>query len=307
MTLESTLADLADASKRLSSQRLVDLCNLDAEESALLAGVWPELEPRRRRDVLALLTDLAQDNVELNFDAVFKHALRDEEPVVRSAALRGLYEYEGRDLISRLVAILEEDPEAEVRREAAVALGRFALAAELGELRDDDAGTIRAALMQAVENMQQDEGVRARAIEALGALSGEEAENLIESVYQEDSIWMKVGAVDAMGRSSSATWLPLIVREMENRSPEMRSAAAFAAGGIGDEKAVGPLTALAAHDPDTAVVRTAIQAISEIGGPKAQVALKKLLYEGDDSLHEAIQEAIREMSFRDDPLDPPGR
>ena len=51
-------------------------------------------------------------------------------------------------------------------------------------------------------------------IEALGAISGEEIENLIESIYQRRQPGAEVGAVDAMGRSCNELWLPIVLREM---------------------------------------------------------------------------------------------
>jgi HEAT repeat protein len=304
MAFDSDLADLADTTKRLSSTQLTSLSDLEPEDAAELAAAWGEIETNRRFNIVTELAELAQDNVELNFDAVYKVALGDEEAAVRAAALRGLFEYEGRDLIPVLADVLRHDPDAGVRRESAVALGRYALAAELEQLPQIDGAGVREVLFESAEDLEEDERVRARAIEALGAMSGEETENLIESVYQEDSLWLKVGAVDAMGRSCNPSWLPLVMREMENMAPEMRHAAAYAAGEIGEEESVQQLKRMAVDDPDRDVQLVAVRAIGEIGGDQAKVALKAILYEGDDSLQEAVEEAMSEIAFNDDPLQP---
>jgi HEAT repeat protein len=304
MAFDSDLADLADATKRLSATQLTVLSDLEPEDAAEFAAAWDEIEINRRFNIVTELAELAQDNVELNFDAAYKVALRDEEAAIRAAALRGLYEYEGRDLIPVLADVLRSDPDAGVRRESAIALGRYALAAELDQLPRTDGAAIREVLIESAEDLEEDEGVRARAIEALGAMSGEETDNLIESVYEEDSLWLKVGAVDAMGRSCNPTWLPLVMREMESRAPEMRHAAAYAAGEIGEQDAVQQLKMMAVDDPDKDVQLVAVRAIGEIGGDQAKVALKAILYEGDDSLQEAVQEAMSEIAFNDDPLQP---
>jgi HEAT repeat protein len=107
-----------------------------------------------------------------------------------------------------------------------------------------------------------------------------------------------------MGRSCNETWLPTVLKEMESRVPEMRHAAAFAAGEIGDEQAVQSLKRLAIVDPDHQVQLAAVHALGEIGGPLARVALKSVLYEGDDDLREAIQEAMNDIAFNEDPLRP---
>jgi HEAT repeat protein len=302
VSFESDLADLSDPAKRLAATQLVNFSELDEIEAARFDEAWAEIEPGRRLNIVSELTDLAADNVDLNFDAIYKLALRDDEPLVRAAALHGLYEYEARDLIPVLADMLRNDPEAAVRREAAVSLGRYALAAELEQLRSEDAAAVRDVLMESAEDLEEDDQVRGRAIEALGAISGEETENLIESIYGEDSLWLKVGAVDAMGRSCNESWLPLILREMENRAPEMRHAAAFAAGEIGDEGAIGPLKRMAVLDPDREVQMAAIHSLGEIGGAQAKVALKAILYEGDEALEEAVQEAMNEIEFNEDPM-----
>jgi HEAT repeat protein len=302
MSLQADLEELADPTKRPSASQQTHLSDLDEEDARILSEWWPDVEASRRLLLVTELTELAEDNVDLNFSALFKVALHDSDAEIRAASIRGLYEYEARDLIGRLIDILLTDPASEVRREAAIALGRYALAAELGHLTDADATAIRNALIESAEDLEEDERVRARAIEALGALSGEDTENLIESIYDEDSLWLKVGAVDAMGRSCDSIWLPIILRESENRAPEMRHAAAFAAGEIGDEDAVPRLKRMAVEDPDRQVQLAAIHALGEIGGPQARVALQQVLYEGDDALREAIEEALSEIAFHDDPL-----
>ncbi|MGE0685336.1 MAG: HEAT repeat domain-containing protein [Dehalococcoidia bacterium] len=304
MSFETTLDDLTDPTKRITSEQLTSLSHLEVAERQQLAEIWPQLETSRRLSVINAANDIAVDNVEMNFDALFKLALTDEDFEVRGAGLRGLFEYEGRDLIRTLINLLREDEAPGVRREAAIALGRYAIAGELGHLGESDTYEVRDALIESVEDELEEEFVRASAIEAVGAISGEETENLIESIFREESIGLKVGAVDAMGRSANETWLPIVLDEMENESPEMRHAAAFAAGGIGAEEAIQPLRRLAIQDPDREVQLAAIRGLGEIGGPAATVALKSILYEGDDDLREAVEEAISEAEFFDDPLNP---
>jgi HEAT repeat protein len=302
MPLETDLAEISDENKRLSASHLKNLSHLDAADVRLLVEAWPEIAMMRRLNIVRELSELTDDNVELNFDAIFKIALSDEEPYVRAAAIRGLDEYEENDLIPVLINLLLIDQDVEVRREAAIALGRYALSAELERLSHADSRAIRNALIESAEDVEEDERVRARAIEALGCMSGEDTENLIESIYAEDSLWLKVGAIDAMGRNCNSIWLPIILRESEHRAPEMRHAAAFAAGEIGEESAVPQLRRMALQDPDRDVQLAAIRSLGAIGGPTARVALQGVLYEGDDALQEAVEEAMAEIDFSDDPL-----
>ena len=306
MPFPEVLTELADPDSHLLSAQLVSFSHLDEFEARELLEAWENIPLERRVRLLFDITDLAQDNVELNFDTVFKTALTDATPELRLVGLRGLFEYEGRDLIDSLAEMLREDADADVRRESAIALGRFALEAELGNLRDGDTERIKDVLIESVQDDNEDERVRARSLEALGAISGEDTENLIESLYNEDSVWLKVGALDAMGRSCNDYWLPTVFLEMENPAPEMRHAAAFAAGEIGDDDAIERLKVMAIEDPDRDVQLAAIRALAEIGGPLSRVALKSILYEGDDELREAVEEAMTEVAFNDDPLSPTG-
>ncbi len=304
MSFESCLSSLLDPNAKVRASQLVDLTDISGGELGDLAAAWPQIEPDRRLSVINELADLAEDNVELNFDAVYKNALSDSEPDVRAAAIGALVEYEGSDLIPVLIEMLRSDPAADVRAEAAIGLGRFALAAEFDRLEPSDADAVRLALSDSSTDMGEDEAVRARAIEALGAISGDETRELIESVYDEGTLELRIGAVDAMGRSCDEAWLPIVLQEMASDSAEMRFAAAFAAGSIGDEGAVPSLSDMAAQDPDHEVQVAAVRALGEIGGRTASVALKNLLYEGDDTLQEAIEEAMADISFADDPLRP---
>jgi HEAT repeat protein len=302
MTFEQVLEELTDSALRLTSRQLTNLADLEGPALRDFAAAWPQIEAGRRRRILIDLAVLAEDNIDLIFDAVFKVALEDEEAAVRAAAIRGLCEYVGRDVIHVLATLVRADPDAEVRRESAVALGRYAIDAESDGLDAEDAGLIQGVLVEAVEDLEEDETVRARAIEALGAISGEETQNLIESVYEEESIWLKIGAVDAMGRSCDEAWLPVVLREMDNAAPEMRFAAVSAAGSIGDDEAVAKLAQIARDDPDREVQLGAVRALAEIGGRYSRGALKNLIEEADDGLRQAIEEAIAEAELGDDPL-----
>ena len=59
---------------------------------------------------------------------------------------------------------------------------------------------------------------------------------------------------------------------------------------------------MAVMDPDKEVQLAAVHALGEIGGQRAKVALKAILYEGDDGLEEAVQEAMTEIEFNEDPM-----
>jgi len=126
-TFQAYLATLKDEDQPLKATRLVHLSHLADEQEKAFLDAWPEVPTERRRQVVRRLVELAEENVELNFDAVFLVCLSDADPQVRADAIRGLWEYDHRDLVEPLIGLLQSDDDAAVRAEAALALGRFVL------------------------------------------------------------------------------------------------------------------------------------------------------------------------------------
>ncbi len=139
MSIEAYLRELGQTDSPVRTSRLAELSSLSAVELIPFEKAWPGLETSRRRHIVAKLVELAEENVELNFDTIFKLCLSDADESVRTKAIDGLWECEERALIDNFIEILKGDREASVRAAAVRALGRFVLRAELGELRPPDA------------------------------------------------------------------------------------------------------------------------------------------------------------------------
>jgi HEAT repeat protein len=247
------------------------------------------------------LAELAEDNVELNFDAVYLLALEDAEAPVRAGAVRGLWEYEGRDLIGRLLELLERDEEPEVRAEAALALGRFVLMAEVGSLAERHIEKVEEGLRRVVEDDLETEEVRARALEAIGPRGAPWVQGAIEEAYESETRRLRVSAVHAMGRSCQTRWLPTLIRELESEDAEMRYEAATALGSLADRRAALRLAPLL-QDGDQEVREAAIAALGQIGGPEAKRLLRELLGDPSPAIVEAAAAAVAEADFAEDPL-----
>jgi len=299
--IEDYLRELADSEKPVVSAKLVNLSNLRPEELEYFRTVWRNAEERRRRHVVSQLIDLAEDNVELNFHALFLASLEDADAGVRRLALRGLWEYEGRDLIPRLISILEGDADPEVRGEAALSLGRFALRAEFDELRAADAAEVEGALRQVIGRKEEAVDVRARAVEALGARSEGWARAIIEEAYASPEHRLRVSAVHAMGRSCDPRWLSHLSNELSSPDAEMRYEAAGACGAIAHESAVAHLAPLL-EDDDAEVQEAAIEALGQIGGEEAREVLEGYRSDPEPRVREAVEAALAELDFGEDPL-----
>jgi len=295
------LRELVDTRQSLKVAGLARLSAMGPDDSSHFASAWPVLDVQRRRAIVRELLDLEEDNVEFDFDAVFVEGLKDEDAEVRLNSVRGLWEHEAPDVIGSLVALTKNDPDAAVRAEAALALGRFVLLSEAGRLRERHFIAVEQALREVISNRDEIDEVRARALEAVGARDDAWVRQAISEAYESGVRRMKVAAVHAMGRSAEPRWLPLLLRELGNEEPEVRYEAATALGSLGDESTV-PHLVRALTDADEEVRGATITALGEIGGGGAKEALLELTHEGSEAVKEAALEALAKIDFEVDPL-----
>lgn len=300
LELDQYLAELADPCSSFMVSGLARLSGLEREGIAQLHRVWSTIPVERRRRLLRDAAELAEDNVGLNFDALFLEALGDEDAEVRLLAIRGLWEYERRDLIPRLVEHLS-DVDLGVCATAALALGRFVVLGELQRLPAADLERAVDALRSVIAEPQRPVEVRARAIEAVGASSQPFVQAVIEEAYGSGNRRLRLAALHAMGRSCDARWLPLVLDHFSSDEAELRYEAAMAAGSIADRQAVGPLAELL-DDEDAEVQAVAIEALGHIGGRVAKSCLKPYLKHPAERVRELVHTALTELEFDEDPL-----
>ncbi|KKL86182.1 hypothetical protein LCGC14_1947280 [marine sediment metagenome] len=301
MEFVSYLDGLKDPATQLSVTGLQHLDALESEQAEAFRSAWPEIELERRRQVIHQLVELTEDNIDLNFDTVFFAAMEDGDAAVRCAAMRGLWEHEEHDLIPPLLRLLERDEEAEVRAEAALALGRFVLLSALGNLQEHQYQKVEQGLRRTLEDEMEVEEVQARALEAIGASCQPWVREAIEGAYGGEEVRLKISALHAMGRSCEPRWLPVLIDELANDDPEARYEAATALGSLADRRAVTHL-APALNDSDPVVQEAAIMALGQIGGSEAKALLRPLSGDSSPSVQEAVATALTEADFAIDPL-----
>jgi HEAT repeat protein len=301
MSVEEYLEELKDPSRPLLASRLSGLSSLLPEESRLLSQVWPQAQVARRRQILKRLLDLAEDNVEMDFDAVFMVALNDDDAEARALAVQGLWEHDDRDAIAPLIEMLKKDPSPGVRASAAIALGSFVLRAEFEQLSEADSRRVAEALRAAIDDGDESPEVRGRALEAIGALSASWVRGSIDNAYHRGDWRLRVSAVHAMGRNCDPHWLPVLTEELASDAPEMRFEAATACASCCGEVAV-PLLKPLLEDDDAEVQEAAISALGEIGGNEAKRALKEIGDHPEPRVREAVAAALEEIEFNEDTL-----
>ena len=170
-----------------------------------------------------------------------------------------------------------------------------------GKLNIRDEERIRRILIDAIDRPGEELEVRRRAIESLGRLSSYEVEDIIRDAYDSELPELKQSSIYAMGQSSNAMWLPIILQEMETDEPSIRYEAVTAAGLLGDETTVPYLISML-DDYEIGVLLAVVSSLGLIGGELAGRALRKCLGSGDDAIEEAVNEALQQIEFYNDPI-----
>ena len=301
MSLERVLEELSDESKPLRYSGLLTLSDLPRQSVEEFLKAWRAMSVKRRHKLLGQLVDLADENVEVDFRAIFISLMKDEDADIRERAITGLWECEDRSLISALLEAACCDPSEKVRAAAAIALGKFALMAEDGKLSPADGERIRETLLGLVKKDSEPVEVRRRALEAVAPFNTVAVQGYIRWAYGATDNNLRSSALYAMGKTGDPSWLPQLTRELQGSSPALRYEAASACGELGDEAALPGLLQLL-EDDDHQVQLAAVRALGEIGGLQASRALKRLAHSEDASLREAAESALESVEASDDPL-----
>jgi hypothetical protein len=303
LPVEQTITGLADSKQPLLSSRLADLSDLNPEQLKFLDDVWEGIEPKRRRQIISRLVDLAEDNVGLNFDAIFRHRLKDQDEEVRSVAIEGLWENEETSLIEPLINLMEQDSSVKVQAAAALALGRFAMLAEYQKLPPDYTSRLSHVLLTTSVDRSKPIEVRRRVLEAVAPLSLPQVRQTITDAYLNGNHKLKISSLYAMGKNCDPRWLPMLIKELVSADAEVRYEAASACGELGEDDAVAPLIKLT-DDADADVRLAAIQALGKIGGSEAKKHLQKCLNHPSEAVCQVAAQALHELEVTREPLSP---
>lgn len=295
-TLGLLLEEMADEERILSISHLYALSGLEKADLERVRRAWPTLPPDQRQSVMRHLVDISEANFEVDFGSIFRLGLTDAEPLVRAAAVDGLWEEDDVKLVPTLIDLMQNDAAEVVRAAAAVALGHFVLAGELEEIPADRLEEIVESLREVIEDGSETVDVRRRAVEAIGYSSAEGVSELIGDAYSDADESMRISAVFAMGRSADLKWADLVLTETESPNPEMRFEASRACGEMQNPGAV-PALARLIDDPDDQVREAAVWALGQIGGNEPRRLLTAILDDEDSDLHEAAEAALEELEF----------
>lgn len=184
------------------------------------------------------------------------------EPVLLRALASKLYFIKGaaaealgkvassRQAVDGIKNVIEEDPPAEVKKEAVKGLGSSGRPRAVEHLVD-------------VIRTEHDQEVRQEAVEAIGEAAAHPQE-LMEYYYRvEANGKLKADLIVALSRIGAAGSIDTLLAALEDTSPEVRSCAALALGEVGDPRAV-PALRLLLDDPREHVRKNAAKALGLI-------------------------------------------
>jgi HEAT repeat protein len=295
-SLDVLLDGLRESAEMPSQASLYHLSGLEAESVACVRAVWPGLPIKLRRQLIARLVELAEADFEVDFGAIFRLGLADEDAEVRVAAVEGLWEDEDVRLVPLLAAALREDGVSAVRAAAATSLGRFILLGELEKIRPEPHAMAYEALLAACRGTAEHPEVQRRALESLAYADDETVAELIREAYAAPDEKVRISAIFAMGRSADTRWARQVCQELSSPNPELRYEAARACGELQLSEAVSELEELA-DDADPEVQEAALWALGQIGGEKARKILERFCRIEDEATRTAAEAALDELEF----------
>lgn len=294
--LDALLDELNAGDKMPSLASLYYLSGLDEDDAQRVRQTWTHLPVGMRRSIIAALVEAAEADFELNFGALFRIGIEDEDAQVRAASIDGLWEDEDVRLVPSLVACLRDDEASTVRAAAATSLGRFVLLGELEKIRPGPQNMAYQALLAACQNPHEDLEVQRRALESLAYADEEIVATLIRQAYDAPEEEMRISAVFAMGRSADPAWACYVQRELSSPSPALRYEAARACGELQLTESVPELEELV-EDVDPEVQEAALWALGQIGGAKAREILERYCHSEDEAIQAAAEAALDELEF----------
>ena len=301
MAIEMFIEAIADESAPLSDAPFHEASDASADEVAEFARVCLDLDEVRRREVVAAMVEQAEENVELDFTAIFRQCLKGDDDRLAQLGIEGLWEQEDRWLVTELVELLRSERGPQVRAAAALALGKFPVLAQDGKIQPKDGELVYRVLMDFLEDEIEDLEVRRRCLEAVAPFNTEEVQAYIHWAFDDEDQDLRSSSVYAMGRTGEATWLPTLLRELESYDAAVRYETAHACGELGDQEATPQLIELL-RDDDPEVRLASIAALGKIGGALARRALIDCVRDGDAAMSEAAHAELENLEFLDDPM-----
>jgi len=296
ISFEQAVASLADTETFLGEDLLSGLSSPSREQVAVFTQAMADIDLERQRQIVRALVSEGDSRFDVDFGDLLMAMLDSPDQEIRRVAVSGLWEAENPKLLEKLLHIARHDASNLVRAATVTALGRFVYEAEMLEIDEDVAESLRQMLMGLFHDPTEDLDVARRAVEALGFVNTEAVSEIIQQAYDHGHESMRQSALFAMGRSADGRWTRRVMKELGSQAAALRFEAVRAAGEIGVKRAVPRLIRLVTEH-DVEIRQAAILSLGQIGTKDAVAALNHLLGSDDAELRAAAENALAEAEF----------
>ncbi len=279
-----------------SPEDLQHLSGLLSHESQRFRAAWKDIGLEARRDLMRRLLELAEDDFAMDFSAIFRIGIEDEDAFVRAIAITGLDEVDDPRLVRKFSRLLRHDSSSLVRTAAARGLARFVLLGELQKINSSPFQAAMSALIESYNDPDEELQVRRSAVEAMAYTETRNVPEMIKEAYANQNKEMRISAILAMGRSADARWAETVISELQNPMPEMRFEAIRACGELQLREAVEDIIDLT-EDVDLEIKTMSLWSLGQIGGRKARRTLESHINAEEEAVREAAQAALNELEF----------
>lgn len=300
ISFQKVLDSLQSDGRDFPRRYLQEFSDIGTLELKTLLDVWPRVPLSRKLTLLEDLIVLADSDTLVSFDDFARALLTDPEPQVRTRSIRLLNECESTDLLPSYLDMLKNDPDVNVRAEAARILNLYVDLGELEEIPDTLYHQVEDALLSSAAS-EDDARVRRAALESLGYSSRPEVVTLIESAFHREDPHWKTSALTAMGRSADERWTDAVTRSLIHVDDRIRKAAVEAAGELSLQSARPILLKMLGEEEDSSILSAVIWSLSQIGGEDVRTYLENLLDQLEDDEQIAfLEEALDNLAFTED-------
>lgn len=302
-TTQTSFQNVLDAllaGKEFPRRYLQEFSDIGTQELKTLLDVWPQVKTNRKLTLLEELDALAENDTLVSFDDVARALLTDPEPEIRTRAIRLLDEYEDPKIVPSYLDMLKNDPDVNVRMEAANALNLFVDLGELEEIPESIYRQVEDSLLASAAS-EDDVRVRRAALESLGFSSRAEVVTLIDSAFHRADPSWQASSLVAMGRSADERWTDAVTRSLIHVDDRIRKAAVQAAGELSLQAARPILLKMLGEEEEPTILSAVIWSLSQIGGEDVRTYLENLLDQLEDDEQIAfMEEALDNLAFTED-------
>lgn len=248
--------------------------------------------------LLAHIEALVDD--EQDQTAAILEYLEHASPVIREAAVWGLWAGPPEDIKDPLIEMVEEDPDPTVQAAAVSVLGRFVLEIALNDgaldASSEDASLgIQTYLRVLLNNGEQPELLRRRALESLAFDPGEAVCQVLREWLSGEHIPYRKSAAFAMGRANVQELIPRLLELAEEEVEMVQIEAIRSIADLGIRDAVDLLMEVA-RGPQPSAAMEAIQGLARIPGAAAEAGLKTIAAEAEPARALAAQQALSPLA-----------